>query len=618
ASAPTQEEMPAVSAPVISAETAETAGASAPTQEEMPAVSAPVISAEVSAVADASAPAQEELPAASAPVISAETAEPVGASAPAQEELPAASAPVMIAEPVADASEEAEMGEIAAVLNIFDQGAALPPENIVAPFGASTGIMTAPDMASLASMSAAETSLEPSPAVQDTQLTADSDSASGLPRADNSQPSGQAPAQNTELEGDSGLLGAPIENDAAGDALLGAPASMAGGGEGDVLLGAPGLEAAELGSPNQLGTPADAGPEKTFADAEPTPDVPHSDVPHSEEKVAEPGVADIPPEPTGLASPKVIASLLETMPEEQRQPAQAWLDEMNAHIDNGFAWLDREGVGQAEKTFWYVGGRLAEYPQLAGCLMAGLLEGSVETARSFAAGGFKQEAIRLISRVCLLAREYLSNQYDRDAWAWWGDAERLAGAMMHGVGKPNEAVDYLYQARNIFSEMLKNNKNPEARIDVFRISASRAALLLEMGFVPDAMEEYRIAIDNGLQVLADGFHEEMAVASLHVARGRLAIETGQLEMASHDYAWALETYEQLFIDDVDCVMEMCTARAGLAEAYAYLGNMAKMKEHFKGLLACRAQLDSEGKYDQVVVLDDLLENLNELGRTLFG
>ena len=189
---------------------------------------------------------------------------------------------------------------------------------------------------------------------------------------------------------------------------------------------------------------------------------------------------------------------------------------------------------------------------------------------------------------------------------------------MGEIGKLNEAIDFMYQARTIFYEMLQRSKNPEARVDLFRVSASRAALLLEMGFTADAIEEYRVAIDNGLQVLVDGFPEDMAVASLHVARGRLAIENGQFDLACHDYSWALDTYEQLFVEDVDCVMEMCTARAGLAEAYAYSGNMPKMKEHFKGLLACRSQLDSEGKYDQVVVLDDLLEHLNELGRSLFG
>ena len=604
AGAPTQEEMPAVAEDAAASVTS----ANAPTQEEMPAVA----EAEADSAAAEPAPSPEEMPAAPAASLSQEdidvaaeaarigasvsgaatvidSAVPAagvsGAAAVIDSAVPAAGA----AEAGSDRVEETEMGEIAAVLNIFDQGSAL--DSGAAPFGVSTGIMTAPDKASLASMSAAETSLG---APADEQAAA---APAAAPSIDSQI------SQTGAIDGASELLGAP--DSAGGGDLLGAPSESPEAAAETVLLGAPDSEPVR-GENSELPGASDSGPEPASASAK------SSGKPKIEE-----AEAPAPPE-EGLASPKAIEAALESLPEDRREAARAWLSEMNAHIDNGFAWLDRRGTGQAEKTFWYVGGRLAECPALAGSLMAGLLEGCVETARAFAAGGFKQEAIRLIARACVLGREFLGDNYDRDAWAWWGDAERLAGTMMHDVGKASEAVDYLFQARNIFSEMLQRSKNPEARIDLFRISASRASLLLEMGFVPDAMEEYRIAIENGLQVLVDGFHEEMAVASLHVARGRLAIETGQLEMAAHDYTWALETYEQLFIDDVDCVMEMCTARAGLAEAFAYLGNMPKMKEHFKGLLACRAQLESEGKYNQVAVLDDLLDNLNELGRTLFG
>ena len=446
----------------------------------------------------------------------------------------------------------ADMGDIAAVLDIFGESEAVAEPNGSMALGASTGVMDAPDAETLASMT------EPGKSGDDLSLPA-SDAASDMPEV--SAESYQARDDSAEQSG-----AVSLENP---------PAAEAKSSRGPLI---------EEIEPDDASSEADTSGQPA---------------------------AEMPAEAADAGQTGAYT-------DEQQELARIWLQEMNTHIDNGFAWLDRSGVGQAEKTFWYVASRLDDHPELARELMAGLLEGSVETARLFADSGYTPEAIRLLTKVCFAARKHLADNFNADAWAWWGDAERLTGTMMHAAGQPQDAAAYLMQARTIFYEMLQRSNNPEARVDVFRISASRAALLTEMGMIPEAMEEYRIAIDNGLQTLVDGFREDMAVASLHVARGRLAIETGQLELACHDYGWALETYEHLFADDMDCVMEMCTARAGLAEACAYLGDMPKMKEHFRGLLACRAQLDSEGQYERVQVLDDLLENLNELGRSIFG
>ncbi len=298
---------------------------------------------------------------------------------------------------------------------------------------------------------------------------------------------------------------------------------------------------------------------------------------------------------------------------------QNWIAELNVQVDNGFAWLDQpNGVGQAENAFRYVGARLAECPDRAGALMAGLLEGLIATTNAYLDGNFDQEASRLIDYACSLGQAYLENTFNVEAWPWWGDAFSLAGRIRRKEGDMEQAAMMFLRARDVFFGMLSNSNNPESRVDVFRNSGSRAAVLMEQMRFEESLAEYNIAIENGLQVLVDGFDEYRAVASMHMARAHLLVEMRKLDLAYNDYQWAFDVFNQIQSEGEDCLMDICAARAGLGEVFAHKRNMNGLKEHFRALLGVRDMLMQNGDMTRVDMVQELLEHMDALGRRYFG
>eukprot|EP00004_Rigifila_ramosa_P015510 TRINITY_DN3604_c0_g1_i1.p1 TRINITY_DN3604_c0_g1~~TRINITY_DN3604_c0_g1_i1.p1 ORF type:complete len:1313 (+),score=242.86 TRINITY_DN3604_c0_g1_i1:582-3941(+) len=163
----------------------------------------------------------------------------------------------------------------------------------------------------------------------------------------------------------------------------------------------------------------------------------------------------------------------------------------------------------------------------------------------------------------------------------WDVVPNLAGVgmVLHALGDPTHALQYLESARTMRRVLEENASEPS--LEGSKIAAAMGAAASEIGNRNDALNHYREAVEMVMSVYGDrGYGPE--VSGLFVQIGLLHIQAGELDLALQKLNEAL-AYERRIkpSDDYEVPANVTGINARLAAVYGALGQCFLAREELR-------------------------------------